>query len=113
MEIKYGDKFSRYYANLLEGTYDSMGKENHVPALARFNIISQGKDNDFEKTIKLAKNKQQSAFILSVLGLIIYNLGMLSKALQYYTRSMAIYEDTGDQSWKAERRLQKYRSCTL
>src|SRR6185437_10845653 len=69
LEHEYGEKFSEYYYNLLESTYYSIGKESHVPSLARFNIISQGKDNDFEKAIQLATNKQ-SAYILSDLGLI-------------------------------------------
>ena len=63
LELKYGEKFSEYYCNLLSNTCHSIGKENHRSSFARFNIIYQGGDNDFESAIKLTTNKQLMAFI--------------------------------------------------
>ena len=44
LEIEYGSAFSEYYLRLLYDTYDSIGKENHLLALARFNIIYRGRN---------------------------------------------------------------------
>ncbi|MFZ0513448.1 MAG: NB-ARC domain-containing protein, partial [Candidatus Nitrosopolaris sp.] len=70
LELEYGEKFSEYYYNLLFNTYNAIGKENHRSAFARFNIIYQGGDNDFESAIKLTTNKKLRAYILSNLGLV-------------------------------------------
>jgi tetratricopeptide (TPR) repeat protein len=92
----YGERFSSYYYNLLESTYYSIGKDNHVPSLARFNIINQGEDNDFERAIQLTTNKQQGAYILSYLGLISQEIGMYAKAANYYKRSIAVHQELND-----------------
>lgn len=57
--------------------YGSIGKENHVPALARFNIIFQGETNDFDRAAELTSDRDQRARILSYLGMVVSNLGML------------------------------------
>src|SRR5690242_19005109 len=62
LEIEYREKFSEYYYNLLKGTYDSIGKDNHLQSLARFNIINQCKVNDFEKAIQLAADRLNCAY---------------------------------------------------
>jgi tetratricopeptide (TPR) repeat protein len=98
LEIKYGEKLSTYYYNLLKSTYYSFGMENHVPSLARFTIIHQGDNNDFDRAIELAADKTLSAYISSYLGLIMSRLGMLSKALEYHTRSLEIYEQVNDRN---------------
>ena len=96
LELEYGEKFSEYYYNLLFNTYNSIGKENHRSAFARFDIIYQGGDNDFESAIKLTTNKQLRAHILSYLGIVVSQLGMSSKASEYYRRSIGIFEGLDD-----------------
>jgi hypothetical protein len=96
LAIKFGEKFSTYYYNLLISTYNSIGKENHRSSFARFNIIYQGKDNDFERAMGLTTNKQKSAYISSYLGLVVSHLGLFSKALEYHKGSIDIYENIND-----------------
>jgi tetratricopeptide (TPR) repeat protein len=96
LELEYGEKFSEYYSNLLSDTYNSIGKENHRSSFARFNIIYQGGDNDFESAIKLTTNRQLRAVILRHLGLVVYQLGMLSKALDYLKKAQEIDEGLND-----------------
>ena len=98
LEIEYGSAFSEYYLRLLYDTYDSIGKENHLLALARFNIIYRGKDNDFERVMELTKNKELSANASSFLGKILYHLGMLSTAFEFLTRTIIIYEEMNDKN---------------
>ena len=96
LETQYGKEFSTYYYNLLQSVHDSIGKENHRSSFARFNIIYQPDVNDFDRAIELTTDKQQSANILSYLGLVVSQLGMLSKALEIHTRSIDIYEEIKD-----------------
>jgi predicted GNAT superfamily acetyltransferase len=93
LEIEYREKFSEYYYNLLKSTYDSIGKDNHLQSLARFNIINQGKVNDFEKAIQLAADRLNCAYILTNLGLISSEIGIYARTVDYYIRSIAVYEE--------------------
>lgn len=54
------------------------------------------KDNDFDMAAELTTNKQKRAHILSHLGLVISHLGILSKALEYHTRSIGIFDQIND-----------------
>jgi tetratricopeptide (TPR) repeat protein len=97
LEREYGDAFPRYYLNFLLDTYNEWGKENHVPSIARFNIIAESEYSDFDRAIELAKNNPKvAADIASWLGLIFSNLGILSKALGYHRRSLIIDEELND-----------------
>jgi tetratricopeptide (TPR) repeat protein len=96
LEIKYGSTFSEFYLNLLYDTYTSIKKENRLSALARFNIIYQGKENDFERAAELTAGKQQSAHILRYLGFITYELGMLSKELDCHNKALKIDKELND-----------------
>ena len=97
LESEYGKTFSRYYLKFLSDTYNEWGKENHVPSIARFNIIAESEYADFDRVIKLAKkNPQVGADISALLGLIYTNLGILSKALEYQSISLSIDEELND-----------------
>ena len=96
LELEFGEKFSEYYYNLLESTYFSIGKETHRSSLARFNLILQGGENDFQRAVELATDRHQSAGILSYLGLITTELGMFSKALDYHNSALEIDESLND-----------------
>jgi len=65
---------------------------------ARFNIIYQVTDNDFESAVELTTNKQLRAYILSYLGLVTYNLGMYFRTSQYQNRSLSIHEELDDRA---------------
>ena len=79
LEIEYGEKFSEYYYNLLKSTYDSIGKDNHLQSLARFNIINQGKVNDIEKAIQLATDRLNCAYNFNEFGSNIFRNRYLCK----------------------------------
>jgi tetratricopeptide (TPR) repeat protein len=96
LEFEYGEAFSRYCLDFLLDTYNGWGKENHVPSIALFNIIAESEYSDFDKAIELTKNNYQGARIASLLGLILSNLGILSKALGYYRTSLRIDEELND-----------------
>jgi tetratricopeptide (TPR) repeat protein len=97
LETEYGEAFSRYYLNFLSDTYSGWGKENHVPSIARFNIIAESEYSDFDRAIELTKNNREvAAGIASLLGLIFSNLGIRFKALGYHRRSLAIHEELND-----------------
>lgn len=96
-EREYGEAFSRYYWNFLSYTYNEWGKENHVSSIARFNIIAESEYSDFGRAIELTKNNRQvGADISTWLGLIFWNLGILSKALEYDSRSLGIHKELND-----------------
>ena len=87
------ESFSFYYLDLLSYIYDSIGKGNHRDALGIFNIISQGKDNDFEHSVTFLQdidNQQKGGYILSYLGLILKETGLYAKAIEYHKRSLRI-----------------------
>ena len=97
LESEYGEAFSRYYWTFLSDTYNEWGKENHIPSIARFNIIAESEYSDFDRAIELTKNNREAAAgISSLLGLIFWKLGILSKALGYHRRSLGIYEELND-----------------
>jgi tetratricopeptide (TPR) repeat protein len=96
LETKYGVRYSTYYYNLLQSTDSSIGTENHVPSFARFNIILQGEYNDFERATELTDDEELSAGILRALGLLVYGLGMLTKAKGYLKKSLEIHESLND-----------------
>jgi len=96
LEKEYGEAFSRYYENLLWNTYDEWGKENHLPSIARFNIIAESEYSGFDRAIELTKNNYRAADIATYLGLIFDNLGILSKALAYHRLSLGIDEELSD-----------------
>jgi tetratricopeptide (TPR) repeat protein len=99
LEEEYGEAFSRYYLNFLSNTHSEWGKENHVPSIARFNIIVESEYNDFDRAIELTKNSRLGAEIAWCLGAIFLNLGILSKALGYHRRSLGIHEELNDRDW--------------
>jgi hypothetical protein len=41
LEQEYGEAFSEYYRNFVSNTYSEWGKENHLPSIARFNVIAE------------------------------------------------------------------------
>ena len=96
LKIKYKERFSEYYCSLFAIQYGSLDKENHVPALARFNIIFQGETNDFDRAAELMSGRDQRARILSYLGMVVSKLGLFSKALGYYERSSHICVELKD-----------------
>jgi len=99
LQQDYGESFGYFYSGLLSETYHSIGTENHRDSLARFNVISESKDNDFERSIVFLQGKgyeQKSAYILSNLGLLSRNIGLYTKAEGYYNRSLEIYDRIGD-----------------
>jgi tetratricopeptide (TPR) repeat protein len=96
LEFDYGDAFSKYYQNFLSETYNEWGKENHVSTIARFNIIAESEYSDFDGAIKLTNNREVAADISRRLGLIFTNLGILSKAFEYHSRSLRIDEELND-----------------
>jgi hypothetical protein len=46
LEFEYGEAFSRYYRKFLRDTYNEWSKENHLPSIARFNIIAESEYSD-------------------------------------------------------------------
>jgi tetratricopeptide (TPR) repeat protein len=88
LALEHGEKFSEYYYNLLSTTYDLIGKVNHRSAFARFNIIYQGGDNDFDRSINLTKNPDLRVSILNMLGLIMRTIGLREEALVYHERAL-------------------------
>ena len=91
--------FGYFYLNLLADTYNSIGKDNYRDSFARFNILIQSKDNDFEKSIKYLQDiddDKSSAYILSYLGLILKEMGQYQEALAYYERSLNVYDRIDD-----------------
>ena len=91
---EYGEAFSIYYLKFLWDIYSEWGKENHLPSIARFNIIAESEYSDFDRAIELAKdNHEVAASISLLLGLIFFNLGILSKALGYHRLSLRIHEE--------------------
>jgi tetratricopeptide (TPR) repeat protein len=102
LQKEYGEKFSFYYYNLVSDMHNSIGKENHRNSLAQFNLISQGKDNDFERSIIFLQDKkdkeyeQKSADILRYLGLISKYIGLYTKAEEYFKRGIDICSRIGD-----------------
>ena len=98
LEEKYGDQFSLYYYKLVQETYDAIGTKNHVLSLERFNVInfSQGKDNDFNRAVRLAKDRSVASSISSYLGLILYTLGIYREALRFHNKALALHEELQD-----------------
>ena len=96
LEFEYGEAFSEYYWRFLSYTYNEWGKENHLPSIARFNIIAESEYSGFDRAIELTKNNYRAADIATYLGLIFDNLGILSKALAYHRLSLGIDEELSD-----------------
>ena len=93
LQEKYGYQFSLYYYKLIEETYNATGTKDHVLSLERFNvIISQGNDNDFDRAVALAKDGPLASAIAAYLGLILWDLGMYGKALEFHNKALAIDE---------------------
>jgi tetratricopeptide (TPR) repeat protein len=93
LQERYGEEFSLYYGKLLDETIKAIGTKDHVLALERFNVILlQDKDNDFDKAIRLAKDRSVASFISTTLGLILQLLGMYSKGLEFHEKALAIDE---------------------
>jgi len=119
LEVEYKYKFYVYYYDMLLDIYKAIGKEDvHRFSMARFNLIynQDSENNDFDRSIKFAEvnnNLWYCANISRVVGLILQSFGMLSKALEYYFKSLgfnhrlndkdglsAIYKDIGVVYWK-------------
>jgi tetratricopeptide (TPR) repeat protein len=93
---RYGEEFSYYYYRLVYATYRALGKENHVPMVARFSIMYQGENNDFDRSITMTTNRQLSADISSLLGLTLDVLGSFNISLDYHRKALAIHEELRD-----------------
>ncbi len=102
LKKEHGANFYAYYYDILLKIYNSIGKENRRDSLAQFNIISQGKDNDFERSIIFLRDKkdkeyeQTSAHILRYLGGISKDIGLYTKAEEYFKKSIDIYNKIGN-----------------
>jgi tetratricopeptide (TPR) repeat protein len=62
-------------------------------SMRRFNLIIEGENNDFVRAIEITKDPQLRSYMLGYLGLILETLGMLTAALQYHEKSLAIHEE--------------------
>ena len=89
-EKEHGELFSKYYYDLLIETDKAIGQEEHKTALTRFNIIFQGKDNDFERAIEIATEPVRITEISNAIGGILLRIGRFSKSLQYFRRAFEI-----------------------
>ena len=98
LEREYGERFSHYYDNFLYNLYFSIGKENHLPLLSRFNLIYKSEYNDFDRAIELTQNQKRSANIARTVGLILQACSMLYKSLKYHLRSQNIHESLNDKA---------------
>jgi tetratricopeptide (TPR) repeat protein len=96
LQEEYGNQFSLYYYKLIEEIYQAVGTEEHVFSFEHFNLIWQGKDNDFERAVGLAKDRLLASFISSYLGLILHTLGMYSAALENHNKALAIHKELQD-----------------
>jgi tetratricopeptide (TPR) repeat protein len=93
LETTYGERFAQYYYKLVRDTYNAIGKETHIVSMRRFNLIIEGENNDFVRAIEITKDPQLRSYMLGYLGLILETLGMLTAALQYHEKSLAIHEE--------------------
>jgi tetratricopeptide (TPR) repeat protein len=96
LEAKYGDQFSQYYSKLLEQTYNAIGAKDHLLTLERFNLIWQGKANDFDRAIRLAKHLSVASSISTYLGLILEDLGLYNESLGHHKKALSIDEELKD-----------------
>jgi NB-ARC domain len=96
LQNKYDPRFSLYYGKLVVELYEAIGTKDHVLSIELFNIIWQGKDNDFDKAIRVAENKVVASGISSLLGLILHTLGRYNAAVKYHKKSLAIHEELKD-----------------
>ena len=48
-----------YYRKFLSDTYNEWGKKNHLPSIARFNIIAESDYSDFDRAIELTKTNRE------------------------------------------------------
>jgi tetratricopeptide (TPR) repeat protein len=92
LEKENGEKFSEYYHRLLKETYNAIGREDMVFSMERFNLIKEGEDNDFDRSINLTKNPDLRVSILNMLGLIMRTIGLREEALVYHERALEIDE---------------------
>jgi tetratricopeptide (TPR) repeat protein len=97
LEEEYGEKFSLFYYKVIEAAYSAIGTQFHVFFFELFDIlIAQGKDNDFERAIRLAKDRSVASGISTYLGLIFEILGIYGKALEFHNKALAINEHLQD-----------------
>jgi tetratricopeptide (TPR) repeat protein len=97
LEEKYGDQFPQYYYTFIEETYKAIGTKDYVLSLERFNVILfQGKDNDFDRAISLAKDRSLASAISTNLGLVLVGLGMYGEARKYHEKALAIDQELND-----------------
>ena len=80
---EYSEKLSEYYSKLLDETYTEFGKENMFSSVMCFNIILEGENNDFERSIELTKDPYLTAYNSRILGLILYKQGLFTKSLKF------------------------------
>jgi tetratricopeptide (TPR) repeat protein len=96
LEQMYGNEFSLYYYKLPTETSHTIGKKDHVLSIERFNVIWQGKDNDFDRAIRLAKDRWMASYSSSFLGSILRMLGRYNVALEYHKIALSIDEELND-----------------
>jgi tetratricopeptide (TPR) repeat protein len=90
LEQRYGGQFSLYYSKVVKDIYMTVDTKEHALSLEIFNVIWQGKDNDFDRSIRLAKDRLLASFISTYLGLILHALGRYNPALEYHKKALAI-----------------------
>jgi tetratricopeptide (TPR) repeat protein len=88
--------FSLYYYKLLTETSHTIGKKDHVLSIERFNVIWQGKDNDFDRAIRLAKDRWMASYSSSFLGSILRMLGRYNVAPEHHKIALSIDEELND-----------------
>jgi tetratricopeptide (TPR) repeat protein len=96
LRTEFGQKFYKYYFNLLYDTEHSIGKEKvHRQTFARFNLIfnQDVSINDFSRAIMLAKDDSALWYCANIsrsIGLILQTFGTFSKALEYHKKALEI-----------------------
>ena len=98
---EYSEKLSEYYSKLLDETYTEFGKENMFSSVMCFNIILEGENNDFERSIELTKDPYLTAYNSRILGLILYKQGLFTKSLKFLSNALKIRIQINDRAGMA------------
>ncbi len=92
----FGQKFSRYYRNLIFEIHNFRDKANRQSLFRCFDLISEGEENDFEYTIKIYEKEKEKAQLYGNLADIYHYKWNLSKAKYYSEKRKEIEEKIGD-----------------
>jgi tetratricopeptide (TPR) repeat protein len=101
LEHEYGEKYAKYYYDLIDITYNSFGTDEHLKSLARFRIIFQGETNDLDKAVEITSNQMLKAEILRGLSQTLFNIGIFTNAFEYCSRSLEIHKDLNNKEGMA------------